>query len=143
MLIHRVLKHILNTWSIDENDIKGKNVDIKHLAEYDKSYANEDLRSQYDEIKEIAQHLFIFLSNLKSNASKTKDIVLIDKYHHSLSCMIRTIKYIKDVHKTIAKLKESDDKFLTYIYDEFKVVLISIYKDIEKISDKESAQDLA
>lgn len=143
MLMHRVLKHILNTWSIDENDVKGKNIDIKHLAEYDKSYANEDLRSQYDEIKEIAQHLFIFLSNLKSNASKTKDIMLIDKYHHSLSCMIRTIKYIKDVHKTIAKLKESDDKFLTYIYDEFKVVLISIYKDIEKISDKESAQDLA
>lgn len=142
MLMHRVLKHILNTWSIDENDVKGKNIDIKHLAEYDKSYANEDLRSQYDEIKEIAQHLFIFLSNLKSNASKTKDIMLIDKYHHSLSCMIRTIKYIKDVHKTIAKLKESDDKFLTYIYDEFKVVLISIYKDIEKISDKESAQDL-
>lgn len=143
MLVQRVLKHILNTWSVDENDIKGKNVDIKHLAEYDKSYANEDLRSQYDEIKEIAQHLFIFLSNLKSNTSKTKDIMLIDKYHHSLSCMIRTIKYIKDVHKTIAKLKESDDKFLTYIYDEFKVVLISIYKDIEKISDKESAQDLA
>lgn len=142
MLMQRVLKHILNTWSVDENDIKGKNIDIKHLAEYDKSYANEDLRSQYDEIKEIAQHLFIFLSNLKSNASKTKDIMLIDKYHHSLSCMIRTIKYIKDVHKTIAKLKESDDKFLTYIYDEFKVVLISIYKDIEKISYKESAQDL-
>ena len=143
MLMHRVLKHTLNTWSIDENDIKGKNIDIKHLAKYDKQYANEDLRSQYDEIKEIAQHLFIFLSNLKSNTSKTKDIMLIDKYHHSLSCMIRTMKYIKDVHKTIAKLKESDDKFLTYIYDEFKVLLISLYKDIEKISDNQSAQDLA
>lgn len=143
MLMHRVLKHTLNTWSIDENDVKGKNIDIKHLAEYDKQYANEDLRSQYDEIKEIAQHLFIFLSNLKSNTSKTKDIMLIDKYHHSLSCMIRTMKYIKDVHKTIAKLKESDDKFLTYIYDEFKVLLISLYKDIEKISDNQSAQDLA
>lgn len=143
MLMHRILKHTLNTWSIDENDIKGKNIDIKHLAEYDKQYANEDLRSQYDEIKEIAQHLFIFLSNLKSNTSKTKDIMLIDKYHHSLSCMIRTMKYIKDVHKTIAKLKESDDKFLTYIYDEFKVLLISLYKDIEKISDNQSAEVLA
>lgn len=143
MLMHRILKHTLNTWSIDENDIKGKNIDIKHLAEYDKQYANEDLRSQYDEIKEIAQHLFIFLSNLKSNTSKTKDIMLIDKYHHSLSCMIRTMKYIKDVHKTIAKLKESDDKFLTYIYDEFKVLLISLYKDIEKFSDNQSAEDLA
>lgn len=143
MLMHRILKHTLNTWSMDENDIKGKNIDIKHLAEYDKQYANEDLRSQYDEIKEIAQHLFIFLSNLKSNTSKTKDIMLIDKYHHSLSCMIRTMKYIKDVHKTIAKLKESDDKFLTYIYDEFKVLLISLYKDIEKISDNQSAEVLA
>lgn len=143
MLVQRVLKHILNTWSVDENDIKGKNVDIKHLAEYDKSYANEDLRSQYDEIKEIAQHLFIFLSNLKSNTDNSSDIVLIDQYHHSLSCMIRTIKYIKDVHKTIAKLKESDDKVLTYIYDEFKVVLISLYKDVEKISGAESAQDLS
>lgn len=142
MLMHRILKHTLNTWSIDENDIKGKNIDIKHLAEYDKQYANEDLRSQYDEIKEIAQHLFIFLSNLKSNTSKTKDIMLIDKYHHSLSCMIRTMKYVKDVHKTIAKLKESDDKFLTYIYDEFKVLLISLYKDIEKISDNQSAEVL-
>lgn len=143
MLLERVLKHILNTWSVDEQELKNKKFHIKQLLQYDKQYANDDLRTQYDEIKEIAQRLFIFLSNLKSNTDKAPDIVLIDQYHHSLACMIRSIKYIKDVHKTITKLKESDDKYLTYIYNEFKLFIISLYKDIEQIPDKKSGKELS
>lgn len=143
MLLQRVLKHILNTWSVDETELKNKKFNIKHLLKYDKQYANEDLKVQYDEIKEIAQRMFIFLSNLKSNTDKTSDIILIDQYHHSLACMLRTVKYIKDVHKTIAELKESDDKYLTYVYNEFKLFIISLYKDIEQIHDKKSAKEFS
>ena len=132
------MKHMLNTWSIDEKDIKSKLLNTKNLSKYDVQYSNEDLRSQYDEIKEIAQRMFIFLANLKTNTDNTEDIQVIDKYHHSLSCMIRTMKYIKDVHKTIAKLKDSDDKYLTYVYNKFKLLIVSLCKDIFEIRGKTS-----
>jgi len=141
MLLKRVMKHMLNTWSIDEKDIKSKLLNTKNLSKYDVQYSNEDLRSQYDEIKEIAQRMFIFLANLKTNTDNTEDIQVIDKYHHSLSCMIRTMKYIKDVHKTIAKLKDSDDKYLTYVYNKFKLLIVSLCKDIFEIRGKTSWKD--
>lgn len=143
IVLKRVLKHSLNTWNIDEEQVSSKNFKIKHISKYDKIYANEDLRIQYDEIKEIAQRLFIFLSQLKSNSKDKMDTDIIDSYQHSLACMIRCIKYMKDVHKTIAKLKESDDKYLTFIYNEFKVAIVRLYIDIISIRDKVSAEKVS
>lgn len=140
-VLKKVLKHALNTWNTREKDLNTKNYNVKHSLEYEKLYPKDDLRAQYDDIKEISQHLFIFLAQLKSNATDEKDIKKIDDYQHSLACMLRCVKYMKDVHKTIEKLKDSDDKSLIYIYDEFKVIIIRLYKDIQAIKDEKTWEE--
>jgi hypothetical protein len=86
------------------------------------------LRAQYDEIKEIEQLILVFLLNMKSNIKDKNDMKEADSYSLVLSHIIRSDKYMKDIHKTIEKLKDSDNEYLMNIYNEYRIILLQLFR---------------
>jgi hypothetical protein len=60
----------------------------------------------------------------------------LDQYQESLSCIVYATKYMKDVHKTIWMLKDSDNKYLINVYLEFKKILVQLYQNVLSIIDR-------
>ena len=111
-------------------------VNLKLLAKYMNVYSNDELRLQYDEIKEMEQVMLVFMTKIRQNIDNKFDLDKLDLYQESLSSIVYATKYMKDVHKTIWKLKESDNKYLINIYTDFKKILIQLYQNVLKIIDK-------
>ena len=136
MMLKRVFKHCLNTRNIDEKKVIESDFNLNLLDKNTKIYSNDELRLQYDEIKQIEQQLLVFISKVRQNIDNEFDLETLDLYQEALSSIVYATKYMKDAHKTIWKLKESDNKYLINIYKEFKKILVELYKNILKIIDK-------
>ena len=136
LILKRVFKHCLNTRNIDEKKMIEVDYNLNLLDEYTKIYSNDELRIQYDEIKEIEQLLLVFISKVRQNIDNKFDLETLDLYQEALSSIVYATKYMKDAHKTIWKLKESDNKYLINIYREFKKILVQLYQNILKIIDR-------
>ena len=136
LIIKRVFKHCLNTRNIDEKKLEEYDFNLKLLAKYMNVYSNDELRLQYDEIKEMEQVMLVFMTKIRQNIDNKFDLDKLDLYQESLSSIVYATKYMKDVHKTIWKLKESDNKYLINIYTDFKKILIQLYQNVLKIIDK-------
>lgn len=136
LMLKRVFKHCLNTRNIDEKKLIETDFNLNLLSRNEKIYSTDELRIQYDEIKEIEQLLLVFITKVRQNIDNKFDLDKLDSYQESLSSLVYATKYMKDVHKTIWKLKESDNKYLINIYKEFKKILVQLYKNILKIIDR-------
>lgn len=136
LMLKRVFKHCLNTRNIDEKKLIETDYNLNLLSKNETIYSTDELRIQYDEIKEIEQLLLVFITKVRQNIDNKFDLDKLDSYQESLSSVVYATKYMKDVHKTIWKLKESDNKYLINIYKEFKKILVQLYKNILKIIDR-------
>ncbi len=136
LILKRVFKHCLNTRNIDEKKLLENDFNLNLINDCTTIYSNEELRLQYDEIKEIEQLLLVFMSKVRQNINNKFDLDQLDLYQESLSSIVYATKYMKDVHKTIWKLKDSDNKYLINIYVDFKKILIQLYQNVLKIIDK-------
>ena len=136
LMLKRVFKHCLNTRNIDEKKLIETDYNLNLLSKTETIYSTDELRIQYDEIKEIEQLLLVFITKVRQNIGNKFDLDKLDSYQESLSSVVYATKYMKDVHKTIWKLKESDNKYLINIYKEFKKILVQLYKNILKIIDR-------
>ena len=101
LIVKRVLKHCLNTWHLDEKKLVENDFNLALLDKCSTLYSYDELRSQYDEIKEIEQLLLVFISKIRQNIDNKFDLDRLDQYQESLSCIVYATKYMKDVHKTI------------------------------------------
>lgn len=126
-LIKRVFHHMINTRNMDKA-VLDDNFDSVQIVQYDKVYWKDELRAQYDEIKEIEQLILVFLLNMKSNIKDKNDMKEADSYSLVLSHIIRSDKYMKDIHKTIEKLKDSDNEYLMNIYNEYRIILLQLFR---------------
>lgn len=135
LIVKRVLKHCLNTWHLDEKKLVENDFNLELLDKCSTMYSFDELRTQYDEIKEIEQLLLVFISKIRQNIDNKFDLDKLDQYQESLSCIVYATKYMKDVHKTIWRLKDSDNKYLINAYVEFKKILVQLYQDVLKILD--------
>lgn len=126
-LIKRVFHHMINTRNMDKA-VLDDNFDSVQIVQYDKVYWKDELRAQYDEIKEIEQLILVFLLNMKSNIKDKSDMKEADSYSLVLSHIIRSDKYMKDIHKTIEKLKDSDNEYLMNIYNEYRIILLQLFR---------------
>lgn len=129
-ILKRVFKHCLNTRNIDEKKIIESDFNLNLLDQYFVLYSNDELRIQYDEIKEIEQLILVFVTKIRQNIDNKYDLDILDLYQESLSSIVYATKYMKDVHKTIWKLKDSDNEYLINIYTEFKKILIQLYQNV-------------
>jgi hypothetical protein len=101
LIIKRVTKHCLNTWNLDEKKLIENDFNLNLLGKCSTLYSYDELRTQYDEIKEIEQLLLVFISKVRQNIDNKFDLDKLDQYQESLSCIVYATKYMKDVHKTI------------------------------------------
>ena len=136
LIIKRSLKHCLNTWNLDEKKLIENDFNLELLEKCSTLYSYDELRTQYDEIKEIEQLLLVFISKIRQNIDNKFDLDKLDQYQESLSCIVYATKYMKDVHKTIWRLKDSDNKYLINVYMEFKEILVQLYQHILNILDR-------
>lgn len=135
IIFKRVFKHCLNTWNIDEKKLIETDFNLNLLKKNTTVYGNDELRLQYDEIKQIEQQLLVFISKVRQNIDNKFDLETLDLYQEALSCVVYATKYMKDAHKTIWKLKDSDNKYLINIYSEFKKILVQLYQNMLKLID--------
>lgn len=136
LIYNRAFKHCLNTWNIDEKNLQKIDFNLDLLNDNVKIYSSEELRVQYDEIKEIEQQLLVFIASVRQNISNKNDLNKLDSYQDSLSNIVYAVKYMKDVHKTILRLKDSDNTYLINIYVEFKKLLVQLYENSLKLIEK-------
>ena len=136
LIIKRVTKHCLNTWNLDEKKLIENDFNLNLLEKCSTLYSYDELRTQYDEIKKIEQLLLVFISKVRQNIDNKFDLDKLDQYQESLSCIVYATKYMKDVHKTIWMLKDSDNKYLINVYLEFKKILVQIYQNVLSIIDR-------
>ena len=136
LIYKRTFKYCLNVWNIDENKVIESDFNLEKIEDHVIVYSSEDLRTQYDEIKEIEQRLLVFVTNVRQNIDNKKNLVKIDFYQDSLTSIVYATKYMKDVHKTILKLKDSDNDYLVNIYVEFKKVLVQLYEYSLELIDR-------
>ena len=101
LILKRVFKHCLNTRNIDEKKLLENDFNLNLINDCTTIYSNEELRLQYDEIKEIEQLLLVFMSKVRQNINNKFDLDQLDLYQESLSSIVYATKYMKDVHKTI------------------------------------------
>lgn len=136
LLLKRVFKYCLNTWNIDEKKLIETDFNMNLLDENITIYSNDEMRIQYDEIKEIEQLILVFITKVRQNIDNKYNLEKLDLYQDSLTSLVYSTKYMKDVHKTIWKLKESDNKYLINIYSEFKKILVQLYQNTLKTIDR-------
>ena len=136
LILKRVFKHCLNTRNIDEKKLIENDFNLNLLNKYMVVFSNDELRSQYDEIKEIEQLLLVFMTKARQNIDNKFDFDKLNLYQDSLSSTVYATKYMKDVHKTILKLKDSDNKYLINTYKEFKKILIQLYRYVLNMIDR-------
>lgn len=136
LILKRVFKHCLNTRNIDEKKLIENDYNLNLLDKYTVVFSNDELRSQYDEIKEIEQLLLVFMTKVRQNIDNKFDFDKLNLYQESLSSIVYATKYMKDVHKTIWKLKDSDNKYLINVYADFKKILIQLYRNVLSMIDR-------
>ena len=136
IILKKVFKHCLNTRNIDEKKLIENDFNLNLLDKCSVTFSNDELRQQYDEIKEMEQIILVFISKVRQNIDNKFDLETIDLYQDALSSIGYATKYMKDVHKTILKLKDSDNEYLINIYGEFKKILVQLYKNILTIIDR-------
>ena len=101
LILKRVFKHCLNTRNIDEKKLIENDFNLNLLDKYTVVFSNDELRLQYDEIKEIEQLLLVFMTKVRQNIDNNFDFEKLNLYQESLSSIAYATKYMKDVHKTI------------------------------------------
>jgi len=126
-LIKKVFHHMVNTWNMDKA-VLDENFDLVQIVQYEKIFWKDELRAQYDEIKEIEQLILVFQLNMKPNLKMEDEIKESDTYSLVLSHIVRSDKYMKDIHKTIEKLKDSDNEYLRNIYNEYRIILVKLFR---------------
>ena len=136
LILKRVFKHCLNTRNIDEKKLIENDFNLNLLDKYTVIFSNDELRLQYDEIKEIEQLLLVFMTKVRQNIDNKFDFDKLNLYQESLSSIVYATKYMKDVHKTIWKLKDSDNKYLINLYADFKKILIQLYRNVLSMIDR-------
>ena len=87
--------------NIDEKKLIETDYNLNLLSKTETIYSTDELRIQYDEIKEIEQLLLVFITKVRQNIDNKFDLDKLDSYQESLSSVVYATKYMKDVHKTI------------------------------------------
>ncbi|MBO4517056.1 hypothetical protein J5751_06620 [bacterium] len=101
IIFKRVFKHCLNTRNIDEKKLIESDFNLNLLKKDTTVYGNDELRVQYEEIKQIEQQLLVFISKVRQNIDNKFDLETLDLYQEALSSIVYATKYMKDAHKTI------------------------------------------
>jgi hypothetical protein len=92
------------------------------------------LDKNYSEIKAVEEKIIKYTLNIKEKLSEDKQEI-INNIYAIISNTVYSAKYIKDIKSNIESIQDSDNKFILKKYDDFKRILIALYKNISQIID--------
>ena len=140
-LIKRVFKYNVNILGVDEQKILEKNFELINVLEYKKKFDILYLDRNYSEIKAIEEKIIKYTLDIKYKLDENKQDI-INNIYNIISNTVYSAKYIKDIQLNIDSIQDSDNRFILKKYDDFKRIIVSLYKNISQIIDWEENEEI-
>lgn len=133
-LIKRIFRYNMNVFNIDEQKILEEKFEINKVFGQEKWFDDSILDQEYKNIKAIEEKIIKYWLDIKNMLNQDENIVLNDIYNIIWNA-VYSAKYMKDVRLNVRNTQESENEFIHKKYDEFRMVLIWLYKWISQIID--------
>lgn len=133
-LIKKVFKYNINVFDIDEQKLLNWDVKKKDLKNFHKKFDSEYLDSEYINIKTIEEKIIKYSLDMK-NWLKNDWILELNNMYNIIKNLVYSAKYIKDIKFNVQDIQDSESYIINKKYDDFRLTLLSLYKNISKIID--------
>jgi len=133
-LIKISFRYNMNSFGIDEKIILDQNFELTNVLNSKKRFDENYLNKSYNDLKAIEEKIIKYILDIKENLTEEKKDIFNNMYT-VISNAVYSAKYIKDIKLNIESIQDSDNKFIYKKYDNFKGIIIVLYKNISKIID--------
>lgn len=133
-LLKRIFRYNMNVFDIDEQTILEKWFELNKVFKYEKEFDDEFLDQEYKTIKAIEEKIIKYWLDIKHMLKQDENISLNDIYNIIWNA-VYSAKYMKDVRLNVQNIHESENEFIHKKYNEFRKVLIWLYKWISQVID--------
>ncbi len=133
-LIKRIFRYNMNVFNIDEQKILEDKFEINKVFGQEKWFDDSLLEQEYKNIKAIEEKIIKYWLDIKNMLNQDESFVLNDIYNIIWNA-VYSAKYMKDVRLNVRNTQESENEFIHKKYNEFRRVLIWLYKWISQIID--------
>lgn len=133
--LKKVFGYVMNSWGVDVDMMLKTRRSVHRIAAVQVFLDGYQLASQYREIKQIEQKLFTFISQAKASTTNPEENDMLSRYYEVVSAAVYAAKYIKDISQNITSFRDQDDTWSGQKYQDFRVLLIELYKTASQIID--------
>lgn len=133
-LIKRIFRYNMNVFDIDEQKILEEKFELNKVFKSEKDFDDGVLDQEYKNIKAIEEKIIKYGLDIKDMLSQDENIALNDIYNIVWNA-VYSAKYMKDVRLNVQNIQDSESEFIHKKYNEFRMVLIWLYKNISQIID--------
>lgn len=140
-LIKRVFRYNINIFDIDEQKLIHLYKDEKDIKLLNKNFDPEHINLEYSNIKIIEEKIIKYSLDIKSWL-KDDEVLELNKLYNVITNVVYSAKYMKDVKFNIEDIENSENPLIHKKYDDFKNILISLYKSISQIIDWKNDKEI-
>ncbi|MCF7834768.1 Na/Pi symporter [Candidatus Gracilibacteria bacterium] len=140
-LIKRVFRYNINIFDIDEQKLIHLYKDEKDIKLLNKNFDPEHINLEYSNIKIIEEKIIKYSLDIKSGL-KDDEVLELNKLYNVITNVVYSAKYMKDVKFNIEDIENSENPLIHKKYDDFKNILISLYKSISQIIDGKNDKEI-
>ncbi|MEI6426501.1 MAG: Na/Pi symporter [Candidatus Absconditabacteria bacterium] len=133
-LLKKVFGYVMNSWGV-EVDMMLHTRTVRRIASVQVFLDGHQLAAQYRGIKQIEQKLITFISQAQASTTNPEENDMLVRYYQAVSALVYTAKYIKDISQNIERFHDEDDTRSGKKYQDFRVLLIELYKTTSQIID--------
>lgn len=133
-LIKKIFRYNMNVFDIDEQIILEKKFELNKVLKFEKDFDDEFLDQEYKNIKAIEEKIIKYGLDIKEMFDKNENLTINDIYNIVWNA-VYSAKYMKDVRFNVQNIQESENEFIHKKYNEFRKVLIWLYRWISQIID--------
>ena len=133
-LIKKIFRYNMNVFDIDEQIILEKKFELNRVLKSEKEFDDDFLEQEYKNIKAIEEKIIKYGLDIKEMFDQNQNLTINDIYNIVWNA-VYSAKYMKDVRLNVQNIQESENEFIHKKYNEFRKVLIWLYKWISQIID--------
>lgn len=143
-LIKRVFTYNMNLFGIDTKLIFENDYQPEKVLNIHKNLDNILIEENYKKLKIVEEKLLQFAVGIKSSEFGHIKLNDINKIYSAIINSVYSAKYLKDIKHNIDELSQSQNVFMKSNYQNFRVVLLDLYKNISEVIDgKDSVENLS
>lgn len=133
-LIKKIFRYNMNVFNIYEQIILEKRFELNKVLKFEKDFDDEFLDQEYKNIKAIEEKIIKYGLDIKEMFDQNENLTINDIYNIVWNA-VYSAKYMKDVRFNVQNIQESENEFIHKKYNEFRKVLIWLYRWISQIID--------